>query len=76
MYFSAWSPSFILTPAIALSLMQIGAVYIMGDHTPLLPPAEAELYSHAGNLLRHKSVSGDFDIYNIDIYLGDQNESH
>jgi hypothetical protein len=76
MYFSAWSPSFILTSAIARSLMQIGVVYIMGDHTPLMPFAEAELYSYVGNLLQHKPVSGDFDISNIDIYLGGLNESH
>ena len=42
-----WSPRYTLTPAIARGLMQIEAARALVDHTPLAPPAQAELRAHA-----------------------------
>jgi Fic family protein len=47
MDFTAWSPRFTLTSAIARGLMQIEAARALVDHTPLSPAAEAELRAHA-----------------------------
>ena len=52
----AWTPKFAITPSIARGLMQIEAARALVDHTPLSPPAEAELRAHARVQAAHYST--------------------
>ena len=67
-----WHPTYTITPATAAALMHVEADRTLVEQTPLPLAAREELRRCVRNLLLPKLISGEIDVTNLEIEMGDK----